>query len=298
MCPADSDDAQPGPAADWPIAARDSDTSHLSLDAIGTIVSKLYAAYVNEHRDVSLEQFRDKLLGGVAVWEDLDLGIALRALPQLREICGGAFRPTGPIRTKQLQKLLDRMLSLTMEDGLTGLFNRRYFDHRLQQEIQRARRDHLPCSVMLVDVDDFKQVNDQHGHDVGDRVLRHISSLLKNTLRVSDEITARFGGEEFAILLPNTSAKQVPAVAERVRARIAAAPVPVLVGSGRLSISVGVSTFTPPGTLSADELLKQADVALYAAKQAGKNAVRCFPGDQHGDGSEGVSTAEREALFK
>lgn len=266
---------------------------------IDQILADLYDAYLSDCHALPFRDFRNKLLEGVAVWADLDLSVVRRTLPQLMESTGGSSPEKHPIRTGELQRLLDKLLSLTMEDGLTGLFNRRYFDHRLQQELQRSRREQVACAVMLADVDDFKRINDHHGHDAGDRALQRVSQLLKSSLRASDEVTARFGGEEFAILLPNTGRKQAYLVAERVRQRIASTTISLPDGEQvQLSVSIGLSTSLPPHPLSTEMIVKQADQALYGAKQSGKNQVQCFDGCGDQDEEDEVSRAERAALLK
>jgi diguanylate cyclase (GGDEF)-like protein len=289
MVRSNSRDTSQPPIAPADAPATGATTSKIAADDEEyRTISGLYSAYVSSHNTLSLEQFRDKLLRGVAVWEDLDLVLAERVLPQLKELRANIDNES-PIRTRELQEMLDRLLSLTLEDGLTGLFNRRYFDHRLGQELQRAQRERTPCSIMLVDIDDFKQVNDRFGHDAGDRMLQHVSQLLRGCLRASDEITARVGGEEFAIILPNTGADYAPSVAERLRARIGkTALVEAHAPELKISISIGVATAPAASELSAGALVKRADVALYRAKHGGKNKVCVFDelspersGDKH-----------------
>lgn len=191
-------------------------------------------------------------------------------------------------------------------DGLTGLYNHRYFYERLNQEFARAQRYGLPLSLLMLDIDDFKQFNDRYGHPVGDLVLAEVGKVLTEQLRHHVDLAARYGGEEFAILLPNTSRDgaqvvgdrlvrevaalgqadaDVPApqvdgarrVGERIRARIAATELPG-VGAGseaHVTVSVGLGSF--PGAATApDELVRNADKALYLAKRLGKNRVEVF----------------------
>jgi diguanylate cyclase (GGDEF)-like protein len=158
-------------------------------------------------------------------------------------------------------------------DPLTALFNRRYFETRIEEEIQRARRGGLDLALLVIDADDFKRLNDRLGHLVGDRVLRGISDTLRRSVRAFDVCT-RFGGEEFAILMPGSNEASALQSAERIRQRIEQYRFdPQLIPPDvRPTISVGVAVLT--GENSAQDLIARADRALYAAKAAGKNCVR------------------------
>lgn len=164
-----------------------------------------------------------------------------------------------------------------LTDPLTDVSNRRFFERRLAEEVERWARQVGPLVCMLVDVDFFKQVNDQYGHQVGDRVLRQIASILGQDLRGSD-VLARYGGEEFVLLLPGTFANQGLAIAERLRANIehSAFVIPegvdldVTVSIGFACLEPGVDSYGPDPAVW---LFQQVDAALYEAKQAGRNRV-------------------------
>jgi diguanylate cyclase (GGDEF)-like protein len=164
-----------------------------------------------------------------------------------------------------------------LTDPLTGIANRRFFERRLKEEVNRLRRTGKPLSGMLVDLDHFKQVNDTHGHQAGDRVLHRVAQLLGMEMRATD-VLARYGGEEFVMLLPETGWEQASAIAERLRNRVASHPVlnDPAAGSVRLTVSIGCACLDAD-TLSAggDEnwLVEQADMALYEAKKRGRNRV-------------------------
>ena len=164
-----------------------------------------------------------------------------------------------------------------LTDPLTGVSNRRFFERRLAEEIERWARHVGPLVCMLVDVDFFKQVNDQYGHQVGDRVLRQIASILGQDLRGSD-VLARYGGEEFVLLLPGTTAVQGAAIAERLRANIehSAFVIPEKVDLD-VTVSIGLACLEPGvdsyGQDPAVWLFQQVDAALYEAKQTGRNRV-------------------------
>jgi diguanylate cyclase (GGDEF)-like protein len=175
------------------------------------------------------------------------------------------------------------LYEMAMVDGLTGLFVRRYFDARLDEEIERARRYRTPFAVAMLDLDDFKRLNDDHGHLVGDRVLREIASVIRTEIRGVDT-AARYGGEELALILPGTELVSALRHAERVRHAIAERRVPAGDGGALLTItaSVGIAAFPDSGVVSAEDLLRRADHALYRAKRAGKNRVELYWADDAG----------------
>src|SRR5450830_1089140 len=170
-----------------------------------------------------------------------------------------------------------------LTDSLTGVYNRRYIDRRLLEEIARARRQKYTISFMYIDIDHFKRVNDTYGHQGGDEVLREVASRIKTELRRSDAL-ARFGGEEFVVLLIDADLDSAAFVAERIRAGIAASMIG-LPGGVQLSItgSIGVASLDQtgdgPAEAAALELIAQADEALYLAKSGGRNRVVRFTPD-------------------
>jgi two-component system, cell cycle response regulator len=171
-----------------------------------------------------------------------------------------------------------RLVRSGITDVLTGLYNRRYLQHRLIDELARARREQRPLACVMLDVDHFKPVNDQWGHPAGDKVLAQIAHLIREQCRESD-VPVRYGGEEFAVLLPGASAQEAVRVAERIRLAVAAGGFVLPGGHAiRLTISAGVSS-APPGQAETelkplgDRLIAEADVQLYRAKSAGRNRV-------------------------
>jgi diguanylate cyclase (GGDEF)-like protein len=157
-----------------------------------------------------------------------------------------------------------RLESLVREDALTGLLNRRAILSQLGGTISGARRHGHPLSIALVDLDNFKQINDTHGHATGDEVLIAAVRAMRSRLRAEDAL-GRLGGEEFLILLPDTQAAAARSVAEKLRAEVATAP-----GAVSVTCSVGVATWSGE---TPDLLLRRADEALYAAKEAGRDRV-------------------------
>lgn len=171
----------------------------------------------------------------------------------------------------QLQQTEARLLTLAHEDGLTRLLNRRRFLELAELEWRSAQRAQLPLTVLILDVDHFKRVNDTYGHPAGDAVLQHLALVLRGELRSSDLI-ARYGGEEFAMLLPGSDAAHGRAVAERVLASLAASPLTTPRGPVACSASIGMAA-SSPGCPSLEALLIAADNALYQAKHDGRNRV-------------------------
>ena len=161
---------------------------------------------------------------------------------------------------------------LANTDGLTGLYNYRSFQERLEQEIDRAQRYYRPLSLIMVDVDHFKTYNDTWGHLQGDRVLAEVARLLQQTSRASD-IIARYGGEEFVLILPETDAEKAETLCHRLREQVATRPFPgeEQLPDKTLTISVGLTSYTPPDTK--EILIQKADMALYQAKRLGRNRV-------------------------
>jgi diguanylate cyclase (GGDEF)-like protein len=182
------------------------------------------------------------------------------ALESLADICAAAIQNARHFeRTKQLAYL----------DGLTGIFNRRFFEMRIQEEIQRAGRYETELSVVMLDLDHFKRLNDEFGHLLGDEVLRQVSTIFQSHLRKGD-VCCRYGGEEFALLLPNTSTENAIEVAEKLRRTVETWLFP---GVARpVTLSAGVAGFPQHGK-NRDEVIAAADSALYSAKQNGRNRV-------------------------
>jgi len=159
-------------------------------------------------------------------------------------------------------------------DALTGIRNRRFFDKQLIEELHRTQHSNTELSLILLDADHFKQVNDKYGHPVGDKCLIHIAKQLEHTFnRVSDTV-ARFGGEEFAIILPNTSARECAELAEKVRKTIEQSN--VLTDQKQIALTVSLGCFSIQEAVeiaSSEELVQKADEALYKAKELGRNRV-------------------------
>jgi diguanylate cyclase (GGDEF)-like protein len=170
-------------------------------------------------------------------------------------------------------RLFQQMQREALTDGLTGCFNRRFFEIQLERDLHLATRMRQPVSLILLDVDHFKSVNDTYGHRAGDEVLRLLACELREEVQGVDT-AARYGGEEFAIILPQAGPEGALAVAERVRVRIEKMEIPVV---GSVTVSLGIATF-PLHASSRELLVAAADRALYQAKRTGRNRV-CVPID-------------------
>jgi len=171
---------------------------------------------------------------------------------------------------KQAQIALER---LATRDGLTGLANRRCFDDTLHAEWQRAMRQQQPLSLLMVDVDNFKQYNDAYGHVGGDECLQRIATAVASEMRAND-LVARYGGEEFAVILPNQSLKGAAIVAERIRCRVEALRLPTLGADQQfVTVSIGAATALASQDHDPSQLIATADAALYRAKHMGRNRI-------------------------
>lgn len=173
----------------------------------------------------------------------------------------------------QLRSSVTQTIEMAVTDGLTGLHNRRYLDSHLASLAGKARMRHKPLSLLITDIDRFKSINDEYGHDAGDDILREFAMRLRQSVRGFD-LACRYGGEEFVIVMPDTEPELAEKVAERIRDQIARNPFPIGSGERRLdiTISVGVASLRgEPDTV--DAMMKRADIALYEAKNAGRNRV-------------------------
>jgi diguanylate cyclase (GGDEF)-like protein len=168
---------------------------------------------------------------------------------------------------------LEREKRLSVTDDLTRLFNSRWLNQVLRQETKRAVRNGSPLSLLFLDLDSFKQVNDQHGHLAGSKVLMEAAAVIRGCARETD-VVARFGGDEFSLVLPDTNTEGAVQVAERIRDRLRLSRFLTSDGlSVRQTVSIGVATLEPDKPRTADELMKAADMAMYRVKAAGKDGI-------------------------
>ncbi len=222
-----------------------------------------------EIRDLQLR--RHRLMIGLVV-----LGLILTCL--IIFVLYRRFRMN--LKTNQmLANAYERMEKLARYDELTGLYNRRSASERIELEMVRMGRTWRPFSIMMIDVDDFKSINDRYGHECGDEVLKHLSRQLRQGLRMQD-MPARWGGEEFLLMLPETPITGATILAEKLRRRVAETPVEYRDQTLHYTVTIGVSVYDRPGPVS--EVIRQADEAMYTGKRMGKNRVSRF--DQLRDG--------------
>ncbi len=215
----------------------------------------------------------DGVLGVVSVTEPADDEPFTRE--HLRILRGYAVPAALALGREALRDQTADLAHLAAVDALTGAWNRRHFDERLLEEIQRARRDHSDLALLMIDIDDFKALNDAKGHLSGDSVLREVADIMRRSIR-SFDVCARYGGEEFAVLMPGATAPIAVQVGERIRRHTEAH----FATSGRFpahvrpTLSVGVSTARPD--MTGEALIATADTALAWAKAGGKNVVKQY----------------------
>ena len=184
----------------------------------------------------------------------------VQPLESVADICANAI---------QNAHYFERVRQMAYVDGLTGMFNRRYFEMRILEEMERAQRYHHGLSIIMVDIDNFKKLNDEFGHLLGDEVLRQVGTLFSQQLRKAD-VACRYGGEEFVVIAPETGGEQAVAMAEKLRRVVETYP---FTGVPRpVTISAGIADYPDCGD-NRDALVRSADAALYAAKQEGRNRV-------------------------
>jgi diguanylate cyclase (GGDEF)-like protein len=177
-------------------------------------------------------------------------------------------------QTAELRAANAQLEALSLEDDLTGIANRRSFERALADEWNRARRHEQPLALVLLDLDHFKDLNDRRGHPAGDDCLRRVGAFLANSIKRSGEVVSRYGGEEFAILLPGVEPDVALRVAETLRDGIERLAIPYGPGARKMTASCGVAAMTPRADAAAETLVASADRALYAAKHSGRNCVR------------------------
>ncbi len=200
--------------------------------------------------------------------------IALRAERVLREKNRALEAANLLLETQRAQ-----LQTMAFVDGLTGIANRRHFNEALSREWAHCHRIHAPLSLIMIDLDHFKLLNDHYGHQVGDECLIRVAQVLQVELYRAHDLTARYGGEEFVCLLPECEFEDARIKAERIRADVEALAIPNVVEQSPaiLTISVGVACCVPDAQTDADSLISRADKALYHVKAAGRNRVACAP---------------------
>ena len=171
-----------------------------------------------------------------------------------------------------LRQKIDELSALVSTDALTGLYNFRHFETVLQAEMDRSKRSGIPTSLVLVDADHFKAVNDTYGHETGNLALQHLADILRGEVRTTD-LVCRYGGEEFAMIFPETHLNLAVKVADRIREQVAKRPVVVDDSEIRLTVSMGASVYMKTSVLDHNDFVASVDKYLYEAKQSGRNCI-------------------------
>ncbi len=175
-------------------------------------------------------------------------------------------------QVEALRRQVSELSELVSTDALTGLFNFRHFKTVLQAEMDRSKRSGIPTSLVMVDADHFKAVNDTYGHEIGNQALKHLADILRSEVRTTD-IVCRYGGEEFAIIFPETHLNLAVKVADRIRVEIADSPLQIDDGEVSLTASMGASVYMKTSVLDIEDFIDSCDKYLYEAKQSGRNCI-------------------------
>lgn len=191
------------------------------------------------------------------------------------------------LQIRQLQEELrlanERLMLVSHTDHLTGLYNRRYLMDVLERELSRVQRSGSHLSLLILDIDHFKDINDHYGHQGGDMVLAEAASVFRNELRVYDT-AARYGGDEFVAVIPGASQSEAEAVAERIRDSVEKSRFSEKMENVRLTVSIGIAVYPGPGIETMEDFIREADGALYRAKAGGRNRVEGPPSPAPGTG--------------
>jgi diguanylate cyclase (GGDEF)-like protein len=197
----------------------------------------------------------------------------------------------------EIRRYWDMLENLSTTDGLTGISNRRRFDEFLGREWRRSMRDRSELSLLIIDIDYFKQFNDRYGHLSGDDCLKHVADALRKTVRRAGDLVARYGGEEFVCVLSGTGEKGALEVGRKVASEIAGLKIPHegSTVAEHVTVSIGVATEVPERGQEYSDLIRKADRSLYAAKQKGRNRVEAVPNDYNNEVKRNGERSRRAA---
>jgi diguanylate cyclase (GGDEF)-like protein/PAS domain S-box-containing protein len=219
---------------------------------------------------------------GTLFWNQLNISPMLDANGRITHVMGTLSDVTQRVRLeqrmlekqRQLEKTKRTLEGLALKDGLTGLYNRRHFSEQLAREWNRARREHLPLSLFMIDIDHFKRFNDTYGHLVGDQCIKLVADTVKRCFARGSDLVARYGGEEFVALAAGVERRQARERAELLREAIRElSGERDLRGARLVTVSIGLATMTPDERLVPEDMLDAADRALYQAKRQGRDRV-------------------------
>ena len=247
------------------------DTSNSLNDEGATVVRtvvKTYVPIMKGDRFLGAFEIHNDVTGQVHRLEDLLHRLILIPIAGMTLFCAVIW-----YLIERVRKEVGRIEQLSMTDGLTGLLNRRTLMEKLAYEADSARRYQHPISLVLCDVDDFKKINDSFGHQIGDEALKNVSTALQRLVRTTD-IIGRYGGDEFIVVLPESGREGATHFSGRLMAALLPHNLPPSSTKIELSLSIGVAVMVPGAPVSAEELLRLADEALYEAKKSGKNCIK------------------------
>lgn len=224
-------------------------------------------------------------ISGVSASEEEERGLAMEAADYISKPFSSSIIRLRVRNQIQIVNQLRAIESLSMMDQLTSIPNRRCFDNQFDVEWKRANREKTPISICILDIDKFKTYNDTYGHKQGDAALHTTAQVIKSTLKRPSDFVARWGGEEFAILLPDTGIIGAMMLSETIRSNVESTPIPRSnVPNTSITISIGVNTQeTMPGRSTMDDFLSRADQALYTAKKTGRNKVCRYSSEDPGN---------------
>ncbi|VAW57244.1 hypothetical protein MNBD_GAMMA07-2721, partial [hydrothermal vent metagenome] len=225
-----------------------------------TLLLNIPIFLLSDDEDIQVEAYR----AGVA---------EIASINTIKEVLGHRM-----IKILHAKRSTEKLFEITRIDFLTGLYNRREFDTVIEKEWRQCQRENIPISLLMIDLDSFKAYNDTYGHSMGDEVLRRFAQILKSCTKRSTDLTVRYGGEEFAIILPNVDKKGAMHVAELICNQTELHDIKHIASSTstHITVSIGVAEAQPTTNSSIAELIDQADKALYRAKENGRNQVFSF----------------------
>jgi len=267
--------------------AKKSNTSTILLVNLAVLLTLIIAAYVigrNISKPLSIMSKRARMIAEGSYKQRIDYS----GVREIDELAASFNIMSEALETNRL-KLEEKLYT----DSLTGLYNHRYFHDSLSSEINRVYRYLHPLSLIVMDIDDFKKINDTFGHKKGDVALKLLAEKLRESIRETD-IACRIGGEEFAIILPETTAYDAFTIAERLRLHVSSQQIEDI---GRITISLGIATF-PDHAIDKDGLIEAADIAMYKAKRKGKNLTLIYDGEElYGPNAEADKWVIEEATY-
>ncbi len=235
------------------------DSEKLKTQDLRPVLSLISSAFISDHRFLGLL----RLDNPKAYFYSQD---DLRFLATICDLGGVALENS---------ELFHETQNLAMHDGLTSLYTKGYFLERLKQECRRGLRRSAVFSLLMIDIDFFKNYNDNFGHTAGDIVLKKISEQISGALKKLNPVIARFGGEEFCVIVPDADKKKAYSLADMVREKIEREKITLRRQETNITVSIGLATF-PSDAVDEDDLIQKADIAMYKAKQSGRNQVCCI----------------------